>query len=112
MLGMMQAYFSQITVTEESLSLDAINEAGVGGHFFGTAQTMAQYETAFHAPMISNWDNYPNWLARGSEEAPQRANRIWKDLLANYEAPPLDPGIREAVEEYVTRRKAEGGAVD
>jgi trimethylamine--corrinoid protein Co-methyltransferase len=112
MLGMMQAYFSPISVTEESLSLDAITEAGVGGHFFGTAQTMAQYETAFHAPMISNWDSYPNWLARGSEEAPQRANRIWKDLLASYEAPPLDPGIREALEDFVTRRKAEGGAGD
>ena len=84
----------------------------MGGHFFGTAQTMAQYGTAFHAPMISNWDSFPNWQARGSEEAPQRANRIWKDLLANYEAPPLDPGIREALQDYVTRRKAEGGAGD
>ena len=44
---------------------------------------MAQYETAFHPPMLSNWDSYPNWLIRGSEEAPARANRIWKDLLAN-----------------------------
>ncbi len=70
MLGMMQAYFAPIQVTEESLSLDAIVEAGVGGHFFGTAQTMAQYETAFHPPMLSNWDSYPNWLARGAEQAP------------------------------------------
>lgn len=110
LLGMMQAYFSPIGVTEESLSLDAIVEAGVGGHFFGTAQTMAQYETAFHAPMLSNWDNYPTWQARGSEEAPQRANRIWKELLSTYEEPPLDPGIREALEDFVARRKAEGGA--
>lgn len=112
MLGMMQSYFAPIAVTEESLSLDAIAEAGAGGHFFGTAQTMAQYETAFYAPMISNWDSYPAWQARGSQEAPQRANRIWKDLLASYEPPPLDPGIREAVQDYVTRRKAEGGAVE
>lgn len=110
LLGMMQAYFAPVSVTEEALSLDAIAEAGVGGHFFGTAQTMAQYQTAFHAPMLSNWDSYPNWQARGSEEAPQRANRIWKDLLANYEEPPLDPGIREALEAFVVRRKAEGGA--
>jgi len=110
LLGMMQAYFKPIAVTEESLSLDAIAEAGVGGHFFGTAQTMAQYETAFHPPMLSNWDNYPTWLARGSEEAPRRANRIWKDLLANYEQPPLDPGILEELEAFVARRKAEGGA--
>lgn len=110
LLGMMQAYFKPIPVTEESLSLDAIAEAGVGGHFFGTAQTMAQYETAFHPPILSNWDNYPAWLARGAEEAPARANRIWKDLLANYEQPPLDPGILEELEAYVAKRKAEGGA--
>lgn len=110
MLGMMQAYFTPLRVDDKALSLDAIAEAGVGGHFFGTAQTMAQYETAFHAPMLSNWDNYPTWVARGSEEAPQRANRIWKDLLASYEAPALDAGIREELETFVTRRKAEGGA--
>mgnify|MGYP001112068675 CR=1 FL=1 len=110
LLGMMQAYFQPIPVTEEALSLEAIAEAGVGGHFFGTAQTIAQYETAFHPPMLSNGDNYPAWVARGSEEAPQRANRIWKDLLAAYEAPPLDLGIREALQAFVARRKAEGGA--
>lgn len=110
MLGMMQAYFKPIAVTDEALSLDAIAEAGVGGHFFGTAQTMAQYETAFHPPMLSNWDSYPNWLARGAEEAPARANRIWKELLSHYEEPPLDQGIRAALEAFVARRKAEGGA--
>ncbi|MES2914536.1 MAG: trimethylamine methyltransferase family protein [Pseudomonadota bacterium] len=110
LLGMMQAYFSPIAVSDDALSLATIAEAGVGGHFFGTAQTMAMYETAFHPPMLSNWDSFPNWLARGSEEAPARANRIWKELLASYEEPPLDPGTREALDAFVARRKAEGGA--
>ncbi|MCW1917318.1 trimethylamine methyltransferase family protein [Rhodobacter sp. KR11] len=109
MLGMMQAYFSPIAVDEASIALEAIAEAGAGGHFFGTAHTMARFETAFHAPMLSTWDNYPSWLAKGAEEAPARANRIWKDLLAGYEPPPLDPGIRDDVEDYIARRKAEGG---
>jgi len=110
MLGMMQAYFTPLEVNAETLALDAIAEAGVGGHFFGTAQTMARYETAFHSPMLSNWDNYPTWQARGSEEAPRRANRIWKELLANYQQPALDPAIAEELQTFVTRRKAEGGA--
>lgn len=110
MLGMMQAYFTPITITDEALSLEAIAEAGVGGHFFGTAQTMAQYETAFHAPMLSNGDNYPTWVERGRQEAPARANQIWKELLAQYEAPALDPAIREALEAYAAHRKSEGGA--
>lgn len=110
MLGMMQAYFTPITITDEALSLEAIAEAGVGGHFFCTAQTMAQYATAFHAPMLSNGDNYPTWVERGRQEAPARANQIWKELLAQYEAPALDPAIREALEAYAARRKSEGGA--
>ena len=109
MLMMLQDYLTPIVVDEGTLALEAIAEAGVGGHFFGTAHTMARYETAFHQPMVSNWDSYPNWLERGREEAPQRANRVWKDLLAGYEAPELDPGRREAVEDYIARRKAEGG---
>jgi trimethylamine--corrinoid protein Co-methyltransferase len=109
LLGMMQAYFTPIAVNEDSLALDAIAEAGVGGHFFGTAHTMARYESAFHPPMLSNGDNYPTWLERGQIEAPLRANRIWKELLASYVAPPLDPARREAVEDYVARRKREGG---
>ena len=110
MLGMMQAYLEPIATDPDSLGLGAIAEAGAGGHFFGTAHTMARYEAAFHTPMLSNWDNYPNWLQRGSIEAPQKANAIWKQLLAEYEPPPLDVARAEAVRDYIARRKAEGGA--
>ncbi|NBZ88632.1 trimethylamine methyltransferase family protein [Stagnihabitans tardus] len=109
MLAMMQAYFTPIEVSEASLALEAIAEAGAGGHFFGTQHTMERFETAFHAPMLSNWDNYPAWLAKGGEEVPARANRIWKELLGSYEQPALDPARREDVEDYIARRKAEGG---
>ena len=85
-------------------------EVGAGGHFFGAAHTMERYETAFYAPMLSNWDNIRHWLESGRIEAPQRANTIWKQLLAEHQEPPIDPGIAEALDAYVARRKAEGGA--
>ena len=110
MLGMMQAYLEPLATDPGALGLEAIADVGVGGHFFGTAHTMARYETAFHRPMLSNWDNYPNWLERGSVELPQRANVVWKQLLADYEAPGLDVAVAEAVADYVVRRKREGGA--
>ncbi len=110
MLQMMQAWMEPLATDDAALGLEAIAEAGPGGHFFGTAQTMGSYETAFHAPMLSNWDNYPTWLEKGAEEAPRRANRVWKELLAGYEEPKLDEAVVEALEEYVAKRKAEGGA--
>jgi len=110
MLQMMDAYFTPIATDPASLALEAMREAGPGGHFFGTAHTMARYETAFNTPLVSNWDNYPSWLDRGGVTADQRANTIWKELLKAYQQPPLDPAIAEALADYVARRKAEGGA--
>jgi trimethylamine---corrinoid protein Co-methyltransferase len=110
MLQMMQAYFTPIVVDDASLAVDAIREVGHGGHFFGSDHTMTRYETAFYTPLLSNWDNHTTWLDRGSVQARERANAIWKHLLADYEQPPLDPAIDEALAVFVQRRKAEGGA--
>lgn len=110
MLQMFEAVFAPLVVDADSLATDAIAEVGPGGHFFGAAHTMARYETAFYTPLLSNWDNHPQWLERGSIQARERANTVWKQLLTEYEEPPFDPARREALEAYVTRRKAEGGA--
>jgi trimethylamine--corrinoid protein Co-methyltransferase len=59
--------------------------------------------------MVSDWRNYETWREAGALDAAQRANAVWKKLLAEYQPPPLDPAIREALDAYVARRKAEGG---
>lgn len=108
-LQMMSAWTEPLQVDESTLALDAVSEVGPGGHYFGAAHTMERYESAFYAPLLSNWDNYETWLDRGGITAEQRANQIWKQLLRNYEQPALDPAIDEALKEYVTRRKREIG---
>jgi len=110
MLQMMAAFFEEIEVSPETLGLDAVREVGPGGHFFGAAHTMARYETAFYAPLVSDWRNFETWEETVSLDATQRANRIYKQVLADFEPPPLDPAIREELEAFVAQRKAEGGA--
>ncbi|NDV00198.1 trimethylamine methyltransferase family protein [Pseudoroseicyclus tamaricis] len=110
MLQMMDAYYEPLDTSPEALALDAIAEAGPGGHFFGTAHTMERYATAFHTPLVSNWDNHPLWLEKGSVDARTRANTVWKQLLATYEQPPLEEDRAEALDAFVARRTEEGGA--
>jgi len=107
MLQMMAEYLVPVVVDEETLAVDAIAEVPPGGHFFGATHTLARYENAFYEPMVSDWRNFETWEDSGSLTATQRANTIWKQLLAEYESPPLDAGIREALEDYVARRKKE-----
>ena len=41
------------------------------------------------------------------EPATQRAYVIWKQWLMEYTPPPLDPAIREAVDDFVARNSKE-----
>ena len=107
MLQMMAATIEPFAVNSETLALDAIADVGPAGHFFGTEHTMSRYENAFYSPLVSNWDNYETWQERGSINAEQRANQIWKQLLKEYQQPQIDPAIDEALQDYVTRRKLE-----
>jgi trimethylamine--corrinoid protein Co-methyltransferase len=96
-----------VTFSDDDLAVEAIKGIAAGGHFFGSAHTLARYESAFYRPLLSDWSSFESWTLAGSRNATERATGIWKKLLAEYSPPPLDPAIREAVAEYVARRTHE-----
>ncbi len=106
-LQMMAEVLQPMVVDEGTLGLEAMAEVGPGGHHFGTAHTMARYETAFYRPLLSDWRNFETWQEDGAQTATQRANRIWKQLLAEARPPPMDPAVGEALDAYVARRTRE-----
>jgi trimethylamine--corrinoid protein Co-methyltransferase len=107
MLQMIAEVLVPFRVDEAEIGVDAMAEVGPGGHHFATSHTLERYETAFYRPMVSDWRNFETWQEDGARTATERANGIWKRLLAEYEAPPLDPGRREALEAFVERRRRE-----
>ena len=109
MLQMMAAFLDPLEVNDATLGLEAMADVGPGGHFFGTAHTLERYETAFYEPIVSDWRNFETWEEGGSQTATMRANRIWKQILADYEQPPLDDARDEALKDYIARRKRDGG---
>ncbi|MDH3351869.1 MAG: trimethylamine methyltransferase family protein, partial [Gammaproteobacteria bacterium] len=105
MLQMMAEYLRPIDVGDDELAVDAIAEVGPGGHHFGTSHTLERYESAFYTPILSNRQNYESWQESGSLDISVRANAIWKQLLNEYEQPPLDVAIDDALIDYVAKRK-------
>jgi trimethylamine--corrinoid protein Co-methyltransferase len=106
-LAMMQALAAGMDVTERGQALDAIREVGPGGHFLGCAHTQANFETAFYQSATADYSSYEQWSSEGRLTAEQRANVAWKRMLADYEDPGLDPGIDEALQDFMARRRAE-----
>jgi trimethylamine--corrinoid protein Co-methyltransferase len=110
LIQMVMEFLQPIDTSSDSLGVEAIREVGPGGHFFGAAHTLARYERAFYAPIISDWRNNQQWLAAGKPDAFQKANQVYKQALEDYAEPPMDSAAREELDAFVERRKREGGA--
>ncbi|MBO6852683.1 MAG: trimethylamine methyltransferase family protein [Marivivens sp.] len=107
-LGSYQKVLAQgLDCSDEAMARDAYDEVAPGGHFLGSAHTMRNYQTAFYEPKLSDSENVESWEDGGSADMRMRANMRWKDMLAGYEAPPIDPAIKDALAAFVAKRKEE-----
>jgi len=106
-LGMLQKMCQGVDLSENGQALDAIREVGPGKHYLGCAHTQANFETAFYRSTIADNNSFEQWQEEGELDATQRANKVYKKMLAEYEAPALDPAIDEALNEYIVKRRDE-----
>ena len=106
-LGMMGVYADGVDLTPNGQAMEAFETNPHGSHFLGNAHTLANFESAFYRSTLADSNSYEQWLEEGELSAAQRANAAWKQMLNDYEAPPLDEDADIAMREYVDRRKSE-----
>ncbi len=104
-LGAYQVMLQGLALDDNALGRNAYDDVEPAGHFLGSAHTMANYETAYYDAVLSDSESCEQWEERGSKDSARRAYERWNALLADYEAPPLEPATREALEAFVARRK-------
>jgi trimethylamine---corrinoid protein Co-methyltransferase len=102
----MHTLLAGVDLSENGQALDAIREVGPGKHFLGCAHTQANFQTAFYRSPLADNNRFEQWEEEGSKDMTRRANELWKRQLEQYQEPPLDPAVDEALLEYIARRKA------
>jgi trimethylamine---corrinoid protein Co-methyltransferase len=108
-LRMLKVEFTPLEVDEASLAFGAHEEVGPGGHFLGAAHTLERFRDCFYRPLLSSTENFERWKRLGGRDATARAGEIWRERLEQYEPPAIDPGLRQELADYVTRRRKELG---
>jgi trimethylamine--corrinoid protein Co-methyltransferase len=106
-LAMFARFLQGFAVDGEALAIESIAAVGPGGHHFGTAHTQARFRTEHYQSGLADRQSYDAWAEAGRADAAQRAHRIWQEAVANYAPPPMDVAVREALDDYVTRRAHE-----
>ncbi|MBD3677353.1 MAG: trimethylamine methyltransferase family protein [Rhodobacteraceae bacterium] len=105
MCGALHAYMNGFEVNDDTLGFDALAQFGPGEHLFSTDHTLRHYETAYWESGLNDDSTYENWAENGRVDAAQRAHQRWQSTLQSFEAPQLDPGIDEALQDFVARKK-------
>jgi trimethylamine--corrinoid protein Co-methyltransferase len=103
--AMMQQFCNGVDLSENGQALDAMREVGPGNHFLGCAHTQANFETAFYRSSVADNNSFEQWEVDGSKDTAQIANEIYKRMLNEFQAPDLDAGIEDGLQDYMAKRK-------
>jgi len=104
--GALARVIQGLEIDTDQLAGAAYLEAGVGTNFLGVSHTMQHYRSANYRADLCDASPFEQWSEAGSQDMQQRAWQRWRQMLKDYQAPPIDPAIDEALLDFVARRKA------
>ena len=104
-LAAAQKMAAGIDMSENGQAMSAIREVGPGSHYLGCTHTRENFQTAFHVSNVADNNSFEQWELEGGKRTEERANTIARQWLQQYEAPPLDPGMAEALRDFVRQKK-------
>ena len=100
-VGQLRRIMDGITLTRESMALDAIREVGPGGHFLTCDHTLDNYRDNW-MPGITNRETFERWTEWGSLSMEDRCKMKITDILLSM---PIDkPKAVDAVFERIKKR--------
>ncbi len=106
MLGAISLMADGIDTSDSAFALADYAVTGPGGNFLAAEHTLARYKTAFFQSELFDSLSFEQWRDAGSNDAPARANLDVQTQLANFEEPAIDPGLDEALLDFIKTRKA------
>lgn len=105
-LGVLHKLAEGVPFDENAQAMGAIAEVGPGGHYLGCEHTQSNFKTAFWRSEVFDYKPFETWDEEGARDTQALATQRVAYLLANYQQPALDPGIKSALETYVADKKA------
>ncbi|MGD9286676.1 MAG: trimethylamine methyltransferase family protein [Desulfobacterales bacterium] len=103
--GMVRRLIQPIEISDESIDTDGIKAVGIGGNYLTQPKTYELCRTEFFLPKLMTVQDFDSWRKAGGNHVDQRASEIFKERLAEYERPAIDPAIESELADFVARRK-------
>jgi trimethylamine--corrinoid protein Co-methyltransferase len=107
-IGYVESAMRAIDVSDETLGLDVIEEAGPGGTFIDQPHTAEHFRREIWFPRLLDREYYQAWKDAGAADAAERARARKEEILASHQPEPVSRDLDRALDEIV--RAATGGS--
>ena len=97
-----------VPVNDETLSVEAIKEMGIGKDYLAHESTFKYMKSQSQAQLIDRRMR-EDWEASGSQDIYKRAHDKMLEILETYEPPPLPEGVLENIRSIVDEAEREQG---
>ncbi len=104
-LGFIRAMTKGVTVNDETLALDVIEELGPTGSYLGHPHTLRHYKEPYYSKLADK-NQYAVWQKRGGTTMEARAAKMVDDILAKHTPEPLPADVQRDIKKIVEREQA------
>ena len=105
--GMVGRFLEGITVNDETLAIDLIEEVGpIPGHFLNKPHTRKWWKLEQFIPKAADRLTYPEWMNTGKKGCLDYARDRMEDILATHKPTPLTPGQEEDIERILEEARS------
>ncbi len=104
-LGTLHHLARGVDMSETGQAMDAIAEVGPGGHYLGCEHTQANFKNAFWRSDLLDYKPFETWDEEGARDTVALASLRVEKLLNDYQKPPIDPAIEEALDRLCGEEK-------
>ena len=88
---------------DSEISLDVIKDVGHNGEYLTHESTYQRFRERWR-PSVSYWDSYDDWVAEGSPNIVEVANKKYKEILQEAPEQLLDKTIENDMLRYLNKR--------
>ena len=101
---MLRRTLAAMDITVESIDVDTIKSIGSDGNYL-VHDTTFKHCRNLYQPKLFTRDDYQKWHENGAKSVSKVAAEMLTKRLEEYNKPPIDEGLEQALSEFITRGK-------
>lgn len=106
-IAYVESTMRHIEVTDETLGIDAIAEAGPGGTFIDKEHTARHFRKELWFPRLLDRDFYQVWKEAGARSTEERCRQVRLEILKTHEPEPVSRETEDAMQTVLAAARKE-----